>query len=119
LWLRIASIVLLLSFSSLVIAPTGLAKTTGQDTSDGTPAGASLQAASWLLTIPYGAFKLGIALAGGLVGGMTYAFTGGNLEAAQSVWEASMYGTYVITPEHLKGQEPIRFIGIPQDQAKA
>lgn len=27
--------------------------------SGGTPAGAALQAASWLATIPYGAFKLG------------------------------------------------------------
>jgi hypothetical protein len=118
-WIRVASIVLLLSFLSLVSVPTGLATTTEGSTSEGTPAGAGLQAASWLLTIPYGAFKVGIALAGGLVGGMTYAVTGGNLQAAQSVWQATMYGTYVLTPGHLIGREPVRFIGVPEDQAKA
>jgi len=118
-WTKILSVVVLVSFLSLLIVPPGLARTTGGDPPDRTPAGASLQAASWLLTIPYGAFKVGIALVGGVVGGMTYAVTGGNLHAAQSVWEATMYGTYVITPDHLKGREPVRLIGLPQDHAKA
>ncbi len=118
-WTKIASVLVLASFLSLVIVPAGLAASTGGNTSDRTPAGAGLQAASWLLTIPYGAFKVGLALAGGLVGGVTYAVTGGNLKAAQTVWEPTMYGTYVITPEHLQGKEPIRLIGVPQGQAKA
>lgn len=37
--------------------------------------------------------------------GFTYLLSGGNLEAAQSVWTSTMYGTYVLTPEHLKWQE--------------
>jgi len=72
-----------------------------------------LQAASWVATIPYGALKLGFAIVGGTVGGLTYVCSGGNLDAAKSVWTTTMYGTYVLTPEHLKGQRPIRFLGVP------
>ena len=118
-WVQVVSFVLLLSFASLALVPAVLGETTRQD---GTPAGAGLQAASWLVTIPYGAVKVGVALVGAVFGGMTYALTGGDLEAAQSVWTTTMYGTYVITPEHLKGQQPVHFIGEleeEEDEAKA
>jgi hypothetical protein len=85
----------------------------GETASTGTPSGAALQAASWLVTIPYGALKVGFALLGGVVGGMTYALSAGDTEAAKSVWKSTMYGTYIITPSHLKGERPIRFLGVP------
>lgn len=72
---------------------------------------AALGFGSGLLTIVYLPLKTGYALLGGIVGGFTYALTGGNMDAAQSVWEPSFYGTYVITPDHLKGNEPVRFYG--------
>ena len=115
-WVKVVSFVLLLSFASLALVPAALGETTRQE---GTPAGAGLQAASWLVTLPYGALKVGFALVGGVVGGMTYALSGGNLKAAQSVWTTSMYGTYIITPEHLKGEKPVHFIGQSEEQAKA
>ena len=117
LWLKVVSIMLFMSFLSLVSVPAGFGATTGQQ--EGTPAGAGIQAASWLVTIPYGAVKVGVALVGAVFGGMTYALSGGNLEAAQSVWTTTMYGTYIITPEHLKGEKPVHFLGTPQAEAKA
>ena len=72
---------------------------------------AALGIGSALLTIVYFPAKLVYATLGGIVGGLTYAVTGGDLETAQSVWEPSFYGTYVITPDHLKGNEPVRFYG--------
>jgi hypothetical protein len=81
-----------------------------------TPAGAGLQAASLLATIPYGAAKLGLALAGGIAGGVGYALSGGDLESAKGIWAQCMEGTYVLTPAHLKGEEPIHFIA-PQPEA--
>lgn len=45
------------------------------------------------------------------MGAFTYGLTGGDLETAQGVWEPSFYGTYVITPDHLKGNEAVRFYG--------
>jgi hypothetical protein len=72
---------------------------------------AALGAGSFLLTLVYAPVKLAYAILGGIIGGFTYGLTGGDLETAQSVWEPSVYGTYVITPDHLKGNEPVRFVG--------
>ncbi len=72
---------------------------------------AALGLGSGLLTFLYLPTKVVYATLGGIVGGLTYGLTGGNLDAAQSVWEPSVYGTYVITPDHLKGDEPVRFYG--------
>jgi hypothetical protein len=73
---------------------------------------AALGIGSALLTVVYFPAKLVYAVLGGVVGGLTYGVTGGNLETAQEVWEPSFYGTYVITPDHLKGNEPVRFFGV-------
>jgi len=72
---------------------------------------AALGLGSGLLTMLYLPAKIVYATLGGIVGGFTYGLTGGNLETAKSVWEPSFYGTYVITPDHLKGNEPVRFYG--------
>ncbi len=72
---------------------------------------AALGLGSGLLTFVYLPAKVVYAALGGIVGGFTYALTGGDLDTAQAVWEPSFYGTYVITPDHLKGNEPVRFYG--------
>ena len=72
---------------------------------------AGLGIASALLTVPYAAAKILYAALGGVIGGFTWVLTGGDTETAQTVWEPSFYGTYVITPDHLRGKEPVRFIG--------
>lgn len=74
-----------------------------------------LGAASVFLTIPYGMAKFVFATLGGIFGGFTYAFSGANEKAAKSVWDTSMRGTYVITPEHLKGEKSVRFFGVPAE----
>lgn len=76
-----------------------------------TPEGIGLQAASVLTSMVYLPLKTVWALAGGLGGGLAYAVTGGDMEVAKTVWEPSLYGTYVITPEHLVGIKPVQFIG--------
>jgi len=30
-----------------------------------------------------------------------------------------MYGTYIITPDHLRGDRPIRFLGVAEPDASA
>ena len=80
---------------------------------------AALGAGSFFLTLVYAPVKVVYAILGGIVGGFTYGLTAGDLETAQSVWEPSMYGTYVITPEHLKGNEPVRFIGLSAYEEEA
>ena len=57
-------------------------------------------------------FKPAFAIGGGIVGGLAYALPGGNEQAAKSIWNTSLYGTYLITPDHLQGNRPIRFLGV-------
>ena len=68
-------------------------------------------AVSFVATIPYGCIKLAYAGMGAIIGGLTYLLTGANADAAGKVWDQTMRGTYVITPSHLAGDEPVRFFG--------
>jgi len=81
------------------------------DTSGRTPEGVGLQAASWLLTIPYGAVKVAYALGGGIVGGLAWAITGGSTKTAEAIWVPSMTGDYLVLPQHLTGEKAIHFVG--------
>jgi len=80
------------------------------------PAHFGYGAASVLATIPYGLAKLLYAGAGTVVGGLAYVFSKGDTAAAKAVWTASLRGTYVLTPEHLKGERDIHFIGVPDPE---
>ena len=81
-------------------------------TEGGTPSSAGMQAAAGVSTLLYLPLKLAFAIGGGIVGGLAYAFSGGNQQAAKSIWDTSLYGTYIITPDHLQGNRPIRFLGV-------
>jgi len=81
-------------------------------------AAAGLQAASWLTTIPYGAVKVAYALGGGIVGGLTWAMSGGDLAAAKEVWVPSMTGDYIVQPQNLSGEKPLHFIGRSSENAQ-
>ncbi|HKO30614.1 MAG TPA: hypothetical protein VJU54_05720 [Nitrospiraceae bacterium] len=103
--------VLIVTVMGLTMMPPGLAfaqdQTSGTDSSEGT----GIQVASWLLTIPYCVGKSAYAIAGSVVGGLGYAFSGGNTDTAQTIWTKSVYGTYILRPAHLRGEEPIHFVG--------
>ncbi|MDH4343551.1 MAG: hypothetical protein OEV71_10670 [Nitrospira sp.] len=76
------------------------------------PEEAGLQAACWFVTIPYGAVKVAYAIGGGIVGGLAWVITGGDTEVAQSIWIPSMTGDYIVQPQHLTGEKPLRFVGV-------
>jgi hypothetical protein len=76
-----------------------------------------MEVASWALTIPYCAAKAAFAIAGSVVGGLGYAFSGGDLRTAEAVWTTSVYGTYILRPTHLTGEEPIHFLGTLEDRS--
>ena len=86
--------------------------------SETSPQGMGLQAASWLATAPYGSVKVAYALVGGIVGGLTWVFTGGNTESAKAVWIPSMTGQYIVQPENLTGDKPLRFMGGSSDKSE-
>ena len=70
-----------------------------------------MQVASGALTVLYAPFKVVYAGLGGLMGGLAYLLTAGNEYTAQTVWDASLEGTYWLTPDHLQGNEAIHFKG--------
>jgi hypothetical protein len=112
---RFVTVMLIVTFMALTMIPPGSAlaedQASGTESSDGT----GIKVASWLLTIPYCAGKSAFAIAGSVVGGLGYAFSGGNAETAQSVWTTTVYGTYILRPAHLRGEEPIHFLGKADD----
>jgi hypothetical protein len=82
------------------------------NTEGGTASSAGMQAGAAVSTILYFPLKAAFAIGGGIVGGLAYAFSGGNEQAAKSIWDTSLRGTYIITPDHLQGNRPIRFLGV-------
>ncbi len=116
---RVTGVCVLLTFSLVVgLGATGVSLAAEQELSSPTNE-AGLGIGSALLTVVYFPVKLAYAILGGIVGSFTYGLTGGDLDTAKAVWEPSFYGTYVITPDHLKGNVPVRFIGVSayEDQA--
>jgi hypothetical protein len=116
---RVTGVCVLFAFSLVMcLGATGVSLAADQELSSPTNE-AGLGIGSALLTVVYFPVKLAYAILGGIVGSFTYGLTGGDLDTAKAVWEPSFYGTYVITPEHLKGNEPVRFLGLSayEDQA--
>ncbi|MGA6827607.1 hypothetical protein ACO9S2_08325 [Nitrospira sp. NS4] len=117
--LPLLALVVLMTFTTLVAAPAWSQEPAPPASEGGNASSAGMQVASVLATIPYFACKGAFAIVGGVVGGLTYVFSGLNENAAKNVWTTSMYGTYIITPEHLSGDKAIRFLGVPDAETPA
>lgn len=118
-WIRFVAFVIILALGTVSSAgPTWsqdsqpIAPPPSNESEGGNPSSAGMQAAAAVSTLLYFPFKAAFAIGGGIVGGLAYAFSGGNEQAAKSIWSTSLNGTYVITPEHLRGDRPIRFLGV-------
>jgi hypothetical protein len=59
----------------------------------------------------YSPAKLIYATVGAVTGGLAYVLTVGNTEIACNIWDPSVRGTYIITPNMLKGKEEVQFVG--------
>lgn len=112
--LPLVTCIVVLTFVSMITAPAWSQPSTA-DTQQGTASGAGMQAASAVATILYFPLKAAFAIGGGIVGGLAYAFSGGSEQTAKNIWIPSMYGTYVITPEHLTGDRAVRFLGVASE----
>lgn len=66
---------------------------------------------SALCSIVYGPVKLVYALGGTVVGGLAWLLSAGDSEVADAVITPAIRGDYVVTPSHLRGEEPLEFIG--------
>ncbi len=63
-----------------------------------------------LLYIPAKVTYAGLGL---LTGGLGFVLSGGRADVANNIIYPAVRGNYVVTPNHLKGTEPIYFVGAP------
>ena len=109
--LPIVILSVIIAYSSMFVAP-AWSQSSSTDAQQGTASGAGMGAAAGAATILYFPFKAAFAIGGGIVGGLAYVFSGFSESTAKNIWVPSVYGTYVITPEHLSGDRPVRFLGV-------
>ncbi|MGH7930639.1 MAG: hypothetical protein ACREQV_22950 [Candidatus Binatia bacterium] len=57
--------------------------------------------------------KVTYAGLGLLTGGLGFVLSAGRADVANNIIYPSIRGNYVVTPNHLKGSEPISFVGAP------
>jgi hypothetical protein len=57
--------------------------------------------------------KITYAGLGLITGGLGYVLSAGRADVANNIIYPSIRGNYVVTPSHLKGTEPIYFVGAP------
>ena len=114
---KLVAISLLLALCTVTIVPSAwsqesAAPASSESIEGGDSSSAGMQVAAGFSTLLYFPLKAVFAISGGIVGGLAYAFSGGNEQAAKSIWDTSLYGTYILTPDHLQGNRPIRFLGV-------
>jgi hypothetical protein len=113
---KLVTVFLVLALCTVTMVPSAWSQENAPS-AVGSSEGSSASAAGWgvlagFSSLFYFPLKTVFAISGSIVGGLAYLFSGGNENAAKPVWETSLYGTYVLTPDHLKGDRPIRFLGV-------
>ena len=68
-----------------------------------------------LASVFYIPAKVTYAGLGLLTGGLGYLLSGGKADVANNIIYPAVRGNYVVTPSHLKGTEPIYFVGAPPE----
>ena len=68
-----------------------------------------------LASVFYIPAKVTYAGLGLLTGGLGYLLTGGRADVANNIIYPAVRGNYVVTPSHLKGTDPIYFVGPAPD----
>jgi hypothetical protein len=102
-------------FISVVASPlyaqTADANQPAQQESVGEEAGYGIGSA--LANVFYIPAKVTYAGLGLITGGLGYLLSGGRADVANNIIYPAVRGNYVVTPSHLKGTEPIYFVGAP------
>jgi hypothetical protein len=68
---------------------------------------------SVLASVLYFPLKLTYAGLGLITGGLGFILSGGRPDVANNIIYPAIQGDFVITPNHLKGEEPVIFLGPP------
>ena len=113
----VTAAMLLVAVMTALLLPADGARADDADSIGGSD-GTGIKVGAWAVTVPYIIAKGAFAAGGAVVGGLGYLFSGLDDRTAKAVWTRSIYGTYIIRPAHLRGEEAVRFLGEepePQD----
>ena len=118
----VLALFLILSPVLLIAAQTSQEQSAQPTESPGEEAGYGF--GSVLASMFYSPAKVTYAGLGLLTGGLGFLLSGGNYDVANNIIYPSVRGNYIVTPRHLKGEEPLIFVGAPPEpqepqQAKA
>ena len=108
-----------------VTSSTSYAQTADTNSQPAEPVGqeAGYGVGAALASVFYIPAKVTYAGLGLLTGGLGYVLTGGRADVANNIIYPAVRGNYVVTPSHLKGSEPIYFVGpapeMPQPETVA
>lgn len=72
---------------------------------------------SVLANVFYMPAKVTYAGLGLLTGGLGFVLSAGRADVANNIIYPSVKGHYVVTPSHLKGNEPLYFVGAPAPES--
>src|ERR1700756_3808679 len=97
--------------NSVVGGSTGTAQVPQPSDGDVNWKGVGIGAGTVAGNVLYVPAKLVYGILGGITGGASYLLTGGNTQAANTIWRSSLGGDYVLTPDMVAGQKPIHFSG--------
>jgi hypothetical protein len=64
-----------------------------------------------LADIVYFPAKVVFAGVGATTAGVAYVLTLGDSSVSNNIWNSSVEGNYILTPNMIEGKEPIRFVG--------
>ena len=92
----------------VLAASPGIARAQSQEP---TYQNAGLGVAAALCSLVYGPVKVAWAISGLIVGGLAYPLSGGDADIMMEVINTSVRGDYVVTPSHLRGDQPLEFFG--------
>lgn len=104
---------------SMILSPLPLraAEVLPQPTEPSTVEDLGYGVGSVLASILYSPAKITYAGLGLITGGLGFVLSGGNTDVATTIINPAVRGNYVVTPRHLKGEEPLIFVG-PSDPSE-
>jgi hypothetical protein len=106
-------LVLFIGSSVLSRASAQDAQTTNEPAAAAPGEGFGYGIGSVLASVIYSPLKVTYAGLGLMTGGLGYLLSAGRPDVANNIIYPAILGDYVITPGHLKGHEPVVFIGPP------
>lgn len=71
---------------------------------------------SALASLLYAPAKLVYAAGGSVVAGLAFLWSAGDRDVVRPILDAALRGDYVITPDHLRGERGVEFVGRSPEQ---